>query len=430
MRNLLVYFPRAYSDRYSTFTFTDSGGAAVPVGIHSYKDLVTPLNPGGVLNGTFYQPSTNSIRAEGGQGSVAIGQTLQVLKITVTFQTSPAIAQFIELGFGQFCDSPGLTDPCMNPRFAEWDGAGTPSASVRTGNIVTAQGKMIGVTGTPTSPVTLGLGAFTSTNNEAGGFIMPPALRVSTGLFGFSNGHAAGDQAYVTYVFDEVVSTPGFCLYNANPGKYTFTTSGGAPLPFIVRDHGAPTATGSVVYGRQTEANVWTVGTTATHAILQFTGNTQSIVMKWQHSGVDSNPITSVFLNCGGVFAAAGSAAGTDTDGDGVIDLIDKCANTPLGAVIGSDGCPLPTDLSIAKTASVTHITPGQAFNYVITVTNTGAEANNVKASDIVPSGLTINSVSASNGVTPTQNGQTVQAVWPIVPAGGTRTLTINVTKP
>ncbi len=34
-----------------------------------------------------------------------------------------------------------------------------------------------------------------------------------------------------------------------------------------------------------------------------------------------------------------------DSDGDGVPDGIDKCPNTPKGAIVGSDGCPIDTDV-------------------------------------------------------------------------------------
>jgi uncharacterized repeat protein (TIGR01451 family) len=139
---------------------------------------------------------------------------------------------------------------------------------------------------------------------------------------------------------------------------------------------------------------------------------------------------STVFVGCNGSLTASGSTIDSDSDGDGVSDLTDKCPNTPVGAVVGSDGCPLPTDLSVVKTASVTKITPGVPFTYTITVTNTGAQATNVKASDVVPAGLTINSVSASDSGVTSQTGQSVQAVWSIVPDGGVRTLTINVTKP
>jgi OOP family OmpA-OmpF porin len=33
-----------------------------------------------------------------------------------------------------------------------------------------------------------------------------------------------------------------------------------------------------------------------------------------------------------------------DTDGDGVNDLLDACPNTPIGAVVDKDGCPIDSD--------------------------------------------------------------------------------------
>lgn len=46
---------------------------------------------------------------------------------------------------------------------------------------------------------------------------------------------------------------------------------------------------------------------------------------------------------------AAGAAVGTDgcpldADNDGVADYLDKCPNTPAGVAVGTDGCPLDTD--------------------------------------------------------------------------------------
>ena len=36
----------------------------------------------------------------------------------------------------------------------------------------------------------------------------------------------------------------------------------------------------------------------------------------------------------------------TDTDGDGVFDLNDKCPNTPTGVKVDGSGCPLPTPVT------------------------------------------------------------------------------------
>jgi hypothetical protein len=33
----------------------------------------------------------------------------------------------------------------------------------------------------------------------------------------------------------------------------------------------------------------------------------------------------------------------SDSDGDGVVDVYDKCPNTPMGIIVDSDGCPLPS---------------------------------------------------------------------------------------
>lgn len=46
-------------------------------------------------------------------------------------------------------------------------------------------------------------------------------------------------------------------------------------------------------------------------------------------------------------------AAPKDTDGDGVIDELDKCPDTPLGALVDSDGCPKELTKDIKKTLYV-----------------------------------------------------------------------------
>ncbi|MEM7132157.1 MAG: FG-GAP-like repeat-containing protein [Chloroflexota bacterium] len=123
----------------------------------------------------------------------------------------------------------------------------------------------------------------------------------------------------------------------------------------------------------------------------------------------------------------------TDTDNDGTPDNIDQCPNTPTGGVVDTDGCPFDTDLSGAKSASVTSITPGIPFDYTLTVNNSGAETHNVKVIDVVEAGLTINGTSTatnnnSTGGACTVSGQVVTCTWDIMDDGASETITINVT--
>ncbi len=43
-------------------------------------------------------------------------------------------------------------------------------------------------------------------------------------------------------------------------------------------------------------------------------------------------------------FGWAKKAVPADTDGDGVVDSLDKCPDTPKGAKVDKDGCPVDTD--------------------------------------------------------------------------------------
>ncbi len=48
------------------------------------------------------------------------------------------------------------------------------------------------------------------------------------------------------------------------------------------------------------------------------------------------------------------TAALADSDGDGVIDRLDKCANTPSGVAVDGSGCPLPEAKTITNTTIIT----------------------------------------------------------------------------
>ncbi|MES2709711.1 MAG: hypothetical protein V4726_24140 [Verrucomicrobiota bacterium] len=352
------------------------------------------------------------------------------IRATLSAANLNTTASAYSVNFGQFCDQPGVVDYCINPRFPIWE-TFTFSAGVNpdifNGRVIDETGKRIGVIfsgGLSGSTVFAGGG----NNNSQWSLALPPFAQPFD-ILQLSDTVPASGQTTFSWTFDETVRNPG--LYaTALTGTLSFYKADGVtPLPFVLR--GLPDGDD----GRQLDANTY-YAPGAQGAVFQFIGETTAIVLKVASANPGTAPAfpfaprASVFLGCNGMATTSSNTLNTDTDGDGVSDLGDKCPDTPAGAVVGSDGCPLPTDLSIAKSASVTQITPGVPFNYTITVTNTGAEANNVKASDIIPAGLTINSSAASDSGVVTTNSQTVEALWAIVPAGGVRTLTINVTKP
>jgi OOP family OmpA-OmpF porin len=64
--------------------------------------------------------------------------------------------------------------------------------------------------------------------------------------------------------------------------------------------------------------------------------------LTWLPNESSQSSLTNVTFG-GGITLALG-AKGRDTDQDGVPDRKDKCPDTPLGALVDSDGCPLDTD--------------------------------------------------------------------------------------
>ena len=107
----------------------------------------------------------------------------------------------------------------------------------------------------------------------------------------------------------------------------------------------------------------------------------------------------------------------------------DECPNTPPGGIVDDDGCGFDTDLTVDKSSDATTGKVGQAFNYIVTISNSGAEAHNVVMEDEVPSVLTINGTpSATNGGTCAVDGQVVTCTWPILDDGSSGIATISVT--
>ncbi|MDD4644418.1 MAG: OmpA family protein [Bacteroidales bacterium] len=63
------------------------------------------------------------------------------------------------------------------------------------------------------------------------------------------------------------------------------------------------------------------------------------------NSDVIGNKGNDLFLeNSVGLYITPGKAKIKDADGDGVVDKLDKCPNTPAGVPVDPEGCPLDTD--------------------------------------------------------------------------------------
>lgn len=442
MRNLVMSFNSGTNreddntpGRSRIFTFTDAAGNAIPIGIRSYLQLTPSLTSGAV----FDKISSNQLQATGGSGTIQFLVPVTTVKVKVSLPAGQTTSPNTQYGvnFGQFCDDIGLLGPCENPRVAEWApglSAANGGATTANGRVATADGEIIPVTYTASKPNTASNGVVVpmgdpilldASNDSAGTWLGMPYQWKPIELVSYAN-PKTGDVTQ-TFEFGKPVSMPSLISKSSETGTYSFFKADGVtPLPFIMRHPSDPDN------NRQIDSNVlYAPG----HSVfnLQFTETTKAIVVKIANSGTGFASQMGVYLNCTGIPTGATSQAGKDTDGDGVPDTVDKCPNTPAGAVVGADGCPLPTDLSITKTASVTKITPGDQFKYIITVTNTGAQAQNVKASDIVPAGLNIIGAEATDAGTVTQSGansKTVEALWPIVGSGETRKLIITVVKP
>lgn len=444
MRNLAMHFNHGTqmtdgtAGRSRIFTFTDGSGAPVPIHIRKAYQSPTVLTDRGV----FEIIAPNKLQATGGSGSIGFPDGITKINMLVEYPAGQAAGSpgLYSINFAQYCDDVGLLGPCTDPRMAAWSGPGPgATTSKREGRIANADGKVIGITanGKQTAPTHPDGYIVANGGNDEDGISMPYSFPQAEFLP--LGGTITGPVVY-SFVFSEKVSMPSLLLRWGSPGLYSFFKADGVtPLPFVVRQPGVP------YHARQIDANVMNTigggfgnydgqndGNGDATFNLQFTEPTTAIVMKVTNlKGTAYSGAATVYLNCTGISTdGGGGGIDTDGDGDGVPDMIDKCPNTPPGAVVGSDGCPLPTDLSVTKTASTAVITKGVPFNYVITVTNTGAEANNVEAGDIVPNGLVINSFTASDAGAASASGQTVTGKWAIVPAGATRTLTISVTKP
>lgn len=108
----------------------------------------------------------------------------------------------------------------------------------------------------------------------------------------------------------------------------------------------------------------------------------------------------------------------------------DSFGNTSEFSAVSIFGA-LPTDLSVDIADSADPVNPGDAFNYVITVTNdaAGATAFNAALTDFVPPEFPVSSVATTLG-TCSNAGQIVSCSFGNMPPGATATVTIAVGTP
>ncbi len=110
------------------------------------------------------------------------------------------------------------------------------------------------------------------------------------------------------------------------------------------------------------------------------------------------------------------SSAATDPGGD----TSELSADIPIQYA--------PVDLSVGLTAAPTPLTVGNTLTYTITVTNNSdLTASDVYLSDLLPSTITLGTITVSQGTFTSLNG-IVNAELGSIAGGGTATMTINVT--
>ncbi|MEZ4886641.1 MAG: PQQ-dependent sugar dehydrogenase [Chitinophagales bacterium] len=172
-------------------------------------------------------------------------------------------------------------------------------------------------------------------------------------------------------------------------------------------------------------------------AFLQFLNSTNNQTTynantgEWNIGNLNANVTRTLLVNvqviAEGVIAATGEVTSTtqtdvdSTPNNGVLSEDDMASVTVLPS--GNNDF---ADLQLTKTASVANADIGDSFSYTLTITNNGpANAGNVSVEDLLPSGLTFNTSSASLGSYNSNTG-----LWTIgtLTNGSSETLTINVT--
>ncbi len=102
--------------------------------------------------------------------------------------------------------------------------------------------------------------------------------------------------------------------------------------------------------------------------------------------------------------------------------------NAANNSATDSDSVARSADLSIAKTDSADPVIPGQAFTYILTVTNNGpSDAATLTVSDTVPAQFTVTNVTSPAGVCG-HVGNVVTCTRPTLAAAGTWVITVSVT--
>jgi hypothetical protein len=113
-------------------------------------------------------------------------------------------------------------------------------------------------------------------------------------------------------------------------------------------------------------------------------------------------------------------------------DQFSACSLQQIQAKIAQASCLVAysaPDAAIELPASTVQGTVASAFSTEFNVRSMGGSVSqNVSATATIPNGLTLNSSAASNGATCTTGAGTVSCIFGDVEAGGSRTVTLNVT--
>lgn len=145
-----------------------------------------------------------------------------------------------------------------------------------------------------------------------------------------------------------------------------------------------------------------------------------------------------VFCNRATLAAGEESTVAIETEALGPAGAVLNFANLEVGSssqaatasiTIVDEQPPLPPDLSLSKTDDVDPVNVGAEFNYLLTVSNTGGDANDLSLTDQLPEGLTL--LSASGIGWSCSGGPLVSCSFPgSLPTGGSTQVVLRVRAP
>ena len=195
------------------------------------------------------------------------------------------------------------------------------------------------------------------------------------------------------------------------------TSAGTLTYTLTVTNNGPSDATGVTVTDVLPSGITFVSATasqgTATNASGTITGALGNIT-----SGASATITVAVTVDAATVGPIANTATVTGNETD---------TNTGNNSASSSTTVTRQVDLAITKTDSVDPAVPGGQLTYTITVTNNGpSTATNVSVTDVLPSGLTFSSASASQG-TATHASGTITGSLGTIASGGNATITLVV---